>query len=97
MGSRPSTVFKMNETCLPRVLDQALKNLTEDYGITGWKIFSGISNATVSIKFGSHGQASMAEQITSYRRIPPSTIKRDINRIENFNLLKQTQLERASD
>ena len=85
----------MSEMYLPKVLDQALNNLALDYGLTGWRIYSGICNATETIKFGDPSQNNTEEHVSGYRKIPPSAYTRDRRRMDTFNADRQPQSAHA--
>lgn len=77
----------MDRSYLPNVLDTILRGFVTDIGLTSWKIYGNDADqATVSIRFGnaSHNQQS-SHHYTAYRKKPPSTRDRDMQRLTQFN------------
>lgn len=75
---------KFSSTTIPKCLDQSIYGLLEEFGLSSWKIYGGISAATVVIRFGHGGNSEQTENIQAYRRKPNSNVQRDINRLEKW-------------
>ena len=77
---------------MPKCLEHAQNNLLEEFGITSWKISSGIHSATVIIRYGQHSNTEV-QNVQTYRRKPQTEIQRDINRLEKWLDKKHAEYE----
>ena len=82
----------MTSNGLPMRLQQFLTGLAEDVGLSSWKIFSQGDNTTVVLRFSAISPCfDYTPADVGYRRKPPSQLRRDKERIEQYRTRKQQQ------
>ena len=79
---------------LPTVLESALVALLNEKLLRSWKIRAGYQNTIVVIRLATEPQRdSTAVTQCSYRHGPPSQLRRDTNRAEEFQQKKLSSLQ----
>jgi len=82
----------MTSNGLPMRLQQFLTGLAEDVGLSSWKISSQGDNTTVVLRFSAGSPCfDYTPADVGYRRKPPSQLRRDKERIEQYRTRKQQQ------
>ena len=84
----------MSSTGLPLRLETFLADLVDEIGLSSWKIQGNSNSTTVVLRFAGQPPSADPEHTDSelkFRRKPPSQIKRDKKRAEEYARKRQHQ------
>ena len=83
---------------LPKVLENAISNILDDLTVSSWNIKGGDDNMQVWIRFKTDMDTGSALDITNvtYRKMPPSQMKRNKERAMDYDKANHDVVERSS-